>query len=288
MRMLGTLVGTLTIGLALVLATPHRSLALDGATLYGQHCQRCHGVTGHGDGPDAELFVTRPRDLRSGFLARYSLDDLVRRIRTGAPLALAVDPPSLRHRASDVEALAAHVERLPFVNWRRVEEGQALYIDQCELCHGRAGAYELSVPDGARAPRDLGDPVFQRSVTDAELAAVIRTGRHGMPAPWPIAAQEMSSLIAFVRLLSPGYALYDRYCANCHGDDGHGTGTFAETDARPTVVFDRAYLRRRDPEQVRAAIWHMLDVQQPAMPHLRKTVTEPAARAIIEYLRRGQ
>ena len=117
------------------------------------------------------------------------------------------------------------------------EEGQALYVDQCELCHGRAGAYELSVPEGAGVPHDLGDPAFQHSVTDAELDALIRNGRHGMPVPWPIAAKEMTSLIAFVRLLSPGYALYDRYCANCHGDDGRGTGTLAEADARPTVRF---------------------------------------------------
>ncbi|MEO6030213.1 MAG: c-type cytochrome [Candidatus Binatia bacterium] len=288
MRTLATVVGPISIVLALVLATPHRSLALDGAALYGQHCQRCHGLTGRGDGPDADLFVTRPRDLRSGFLARYSLDDLVRRIRSGAPLELALDPSSLRDRASEVEALAAHLERLPSVSWRRVEEGQALYVDQCELCHGRAGAYELSVPEGGRAPRNLGDPAFQRSVTDDELAAVIRNGRHGMPVPWPISSKETPALIAFVRLLSPGYALYDRYCANCHGDDGRGTGSFGEADARPTVSFDRAYFRRRDPEHVRAAIWHMLDVEKPAMPHLRKTLSEAEARAIVAYLQRGQ
>jgi len=31
--------------------------------LYGDHCERCHGKTGKGDGPDATKFSTSPRDL---------------------------------------------------------------------------------------------------------------------------------------------------------------------------------------------------------------------------------
>jgi mono/diheme cytochrome c family protein len=38
--------------------------ALDAArVLYGDHCERCHGKTGKGDGPDATKFSTSPRDL---------------------------------------------------------------------------------------------------------------------------------------------------------------------------------------------------------------------------------
>jgi mono/diheme cytochrome c family protein len=38
--------------------------ALDAARiLYGDHCERCHGKTGKGDGPDATKFSTSPRDL---------------------------------------------------------------------------------------------------------------------------------------------------------------------------------------------------------------------------------
>lgn len=279
--------GLLAVASLLTLAAPtvNAATAPNGRALYERHCEHCHGVTGRGDGPDAEIFVTRPRDLQSGFLARYSTDDLVRRLRSGVPLQLALDLPALRARAGDVEALAAHLERLPSVNWRRVEEGQALYVDRCELCHGRTGAPELTVPHGARPPRDLGDPAFQRAMTDAELAIVVRHGRRGMPAVGPIDAQEVPALIAFVRLLSPGYALYDGYCASCHGDDGRGAGSFVEADERPTVVFDRAYFRRRDPEQVRAAIWHMLDTKRPAMPHFRSILTEAEARAVITYLK---
>jgi mono/diheme cytochrome c family protein len=38
--------------------------ALDAArVLYGDHCERCHGKTGRGDGADATKFSTSPRDL---------------------------------------------------------------------------------------------------------------------------------------------------------------------------------------------------------------------------------
>lgn len=276
------------LALALIAITPGLARsAEDGGALYVRYCERCHGVTGRGDGPDGEIFVTRPRDLQTGFLKRYPTDDVVRRIRDGTPLEIALDLPALRARAVDVEALATYLERLPTVNWRKAEEGQALYLDHCELCHGMYGAPDLTVPGNARRPRDLGDPEFQHHVTDADLEEVIRHGRHGMPGPGPIAAKEMPSLVAFVRLLSPGYTLYDRYCATCHGDDGRGTGSFAEGDNRPTVVFDRAYFRSRNPEHVRASIWHMVDTQHPAMPHLRNVVTEAEARAIVEYLKRA-
>jgi mono/diheme cytochrome c family protein len=38
--------------------------ALDAAhVLYNDHCERCHGKTGKGDGTDATKFSTSPRDL---------------------------------------------------------------------------------------------------------------------------------------------------------------------------------------------------------------------------------
>jgi mono/diheme cytochrome c family protein len=256
--------------------------APDGKALYVRHCESCHGVTGRGDGVDAGVFPSPPRDLRSGFLERYPTDELVRRVRSGVPLVLALDLAALRARANEVEAIAAHLERLPSVDWRRVEIGQAIYLDRCELCHGPTGTPKYVLPSGARSPRDLSDPAFQASFDPARLATVVRHGLNGMPAvDPPVTADELPAVVAFVRMLSPGYTLYDRYCAACHGDDGRGSGS----DDPPTVVFDRAYFRRRDPEQVRTAIWHMVATQQPAMPHFRRTLTAEEVRAVIVYLR---
>ncbi len=280
--------GRVIVAVVITLTGAAHAAEPDGQVLYTRWCEGCHGVTGRGDGPDATLFASRPRDLQSGVLARYSIDDLVRRIRTGVPLELALDVSALRARAGEVEALAAHLERLPSVDWRRVEEGQAVYLDRCELCHGRYGAPELTLPPGARQPRDLADPALQASLTQRELATIVREGRRGMPAvDPPVDTRELAELLAFVRLMSPGWELYDRHCAACHGDDGRGTGSFAEETERPTVVFDQAYFRRRDPEQVRTAVWHMLATQRPTMPHFRRVLTDREARAVVTYLKRA-
>src|ERR1700693_6326573 len=43
---------------------PASPQALDAARiLYDEHCERCHGKTGRGDGADATKFSTSPRDL---------------------------------------------------------------------------------------------------------------------------------------------------------------------------------------------------------------------------------
>jgi mono/diheme cytochrome c family protein len=139
-------------------------------------------------------------------------------------------------------------------------------------------------------PRNLTDPAFQRSTADSDLTAAVRHGRAGMPALVPrVAEDDAVALTAFVRLLSPAYESYTRYCAACHGDDGRGAGSFAEaTSRRPTVVFDRRYFERHDPEAVRAAVWHMVGERKPAMPHFRERLSEADARAVVEYLKRNE
>jgi len=260
---------------------------VNGRVLYATYCASCHGVRGKGDGPDAALCDRPPRDLREGFLARYSDADLVRRVLDGKPLQLVLDPAALRGRATEVETIAAHVERLPTIDWRRVEHGLEVYVEHCELCHGPYGRPPASVPPGVRRPRDLSDGAFQRDVADAALRTLVRHGRGGMPALEPRwTAEDLDALVAFVRLLSPGYERYSRYCASCHGDDGRGS--FADAGVRPTVVFDRAYFAGHDRDHVRGSVWHMVDEKKPSMPHFHSALTEAQARAIIQYLKGGE
>ena len=261
--------------------------ALSGRLLYRDYCGSCHGVTGKGDGPDAAMFVTRPRNLREGFLKKYPTDELVRRVRDGKPLELALDLPALRARAGEVEALAVYVKRLPTVDWKRAVQGQDIYADRCVACHGPNGRPGPTLPPGVRRPRDLSEASFQTSVSDAELVTVVRHGREGMPALTPqVSEEEAQALAAYVRLLSPGFEIYSKYCAACHGDDGRGNGNLAEEIHEPTVVFDREYIEHSDPEKLRANVWHMVRDEKPIMPHFRVLLTEPQARAIVEYLQR--
>ena len=258
----------------------------DGGHLYREYCANCHGVNGRGDGPDATIFSHPPRDLHEEFLDKYPTEDLVRRVREGKPLELALDLPALRARATEVEAVVAHLKRLPSIKWKLVESGRDLYATRCAVCHGPFGKPAAALPEGVRAPRDLSDPNVQRSVSDQELVILVRHGRQGMPALTPrIPETAGPPLVAFVRVLSPGFTLYDTFCANCHGDDGRGTQPNAEAIHSPQVVFDRAYFARRDPEALRAAVWHMIGEEQPKMPHYRWALDPTQAGAIIEYLK---
>lgn len=259
---------------------------LSGSDLYRLHCASCHGTTGRGDGPDTAIFATPPPDLRTGFLSRYATDELVRRVRDGQPAQLALDPDALRARAGEVEELVAYLRRLPSLDWARIAAGRNLYAARCESCHGVRGHAPPTLPSGVRPPRDLSDPRFQRGVDDAQMALVVRHGRHGMPALTPrVSEADARPLAAFVRVLSPGFVMYSRYCANCHGEDGRGATV---ASGRPAVVFDRGYFARQDPDELRKNIWHMVAEQEPKMPHYGATLSEAQARAIVDYLKSSQ
>lgn len=277
-------IGIAVLLVALAVRPASAGPAPDGAQLYFRQCASCHGIGGGGDGPDANLYRPGPRNLREGFVADLETSELVRQILEGARRPLALDPQALRERLKDTEALVTHLEIIPDTNWRLIERGEYLYMDGCKGCHGAFGRPPWE--DSSTTPPDLSARAFQKSIGDDDLVRGVRHGRRGMPAiPTLRSDADARALVAFVRILSPGFELYSRHCASCHGDDGHPQREFVERRQRPTVVFDRQWLARRDPAQLRAAVSHMLEERQPGMPHFRRTLSEPEARAIVRYLR---
>lgn len=93
----------------------------------------------------------------------------------------------------------------------QAREGSALFRHYCAACHGDEGhgdglnAYNLDP-----RPRDLADPAFQKSRSDDDLAALIRSGggaaglSTGMP-PWgrTLGERRIRNLVAFLRSLAP-------------------------------------------------------------------------------------
>jgi len=58
-----------------------------------------------------------------------------------------------------------------------VKEAQEIYATRCNMCHGPAGKGDG--PAGAALspkPRDLGDPTWQKSVTDEHIEKIILSG----------------------------------------------------------------------------------------------------------------
>ena len=259
---------------------------VSGMGLYLRHCAPCHGEDARGSGPNAALFLSAPRDLREGFLGAYSTDDLVKRVIDGRPLRLALDIPALKRHSTEVGAIERHLRRLPQLDWLVVEHGWSIYAERCTTCHGPFGKPQGDLPKGVRQPRDLGSDEFQKSVDDASLLQAVRHGRKGMPALVPrLRTDEAERIVAFVRVLGPGFEGYSKFCGQCHGDDGVGIGNFDGTVGAPAGNFDAEYFSRVDQSHLRESIWHMLHQEKPTMPHFREQIGEAEARLIVEYLR---
>ncbi len=263
--------------------------AADGRALYERSCAPCHGVAGRGDGTEASSFLPKPPVLDASSLAGSSADALVARLRDGLPLTLAPGAGALGRRLGPVEELTTHVERLPEVDWRRVDAGRAVYDARCAACHGPFGAplAASALPPGVqRPPRDLRDPTFQRATSDAALMAAMEHGKDGMPAiPGLREPGQAESVVVFLRVLSPGFETYSIYCAACHGDDGRGDGVLARGASRPPKAFDRAWRAAKDPEQLRVDVAHMMATHGATMPHLRGALSDAELRAIVRWLK---
>jgi mono/diheme cytochrome c family protein len=273
--------------LVLGLLLPVVAYADDGEALYRSHCAPCHGTAGRGDGPDAELLAAKPTDLASGMLAPYDVDAIVAKIQQGRELPIALNPKAFASRAHETESLIAFLQRMPSIDWEEVEAGEVLYTVRCSDCHGRTGTPGAGLPQGVARPADLSDPAFQRRTSDAELAQAVRHGRSHMPALVPRVSEDDARLLAaYVRVFSPGYTSYERYCLSCHGRDGRGVGTLGEEIPLPTTVFDAAYFQRTDPEVLRSRAWHMAQEHESRMPHYRFRLTDAQARAVAAHVKR--
>ena len=262
-----------------------------GQVLYVRQCADCHGWEGQGEGPLTAVLAAKPRNLRaSTALFRQNSDvQIVARVLYGTPL-MAIRPEALPYREDELAALAAYIRTLPTTNWAEIEQGKGVYDSLCAACHGLYGRGDGL---GARSLRaqlpDLADPVYQRQARDDILINNITNGIGIMPGAGDVlTAHEIRSVVTFLHILSPGYELYSRFCAHCHGGDGVPP-TATTQKATPQKVpprLDDAYFSTHTPDQIRTGIQHMGRQSRPTMPHMARELNADEAFAIVGYLRR--
>ena len=134
-----------------------------GRAAYQQHCARCHGVEGKGDGLDAKRFYPRPRDFSLGVYKFRSTvsgtppsdEDLFRTITKGLP---GTNMPDWQHVDAETRwQLVYYLKNLspvfqqtqpapvsltadPGAARADLTKGRALYEQMgCAACHGRLG-----------------------------------------------------------------------------------------------------------------------------------------------------
>lgn len=269
-------------------AVPARTEIERGRLLYLRNCAECHGIDGHGDGPESGYLTKRPADLRDReLLDGYRDEELVGWVLDGKKLRLDVRPEAMKAHAAETEAIHAFLRKLPTVDWERWLDGETVFLDRCLPCHDYYGRPSGALPEGVvKTPRDLSDPAFQKSVSDRELRRRVRHGSDGMPALVPpIRESEAKALTEYVRLLSPGFVLYDRYCLECHGARGEGGGDLIADARAPEIAFTKDYFERKSDDEVKKSIWHMLRERNPSMPHFRAAISAEEVKAIFGWLR---
>jgi mono/diheme cytochrome c family protein len=106
--------------------------------------------------------------------------------------------------------------------------------------------------------------------------------------------ETLSSLITFMRLLSPGYELYERFCTRCHGSDGYPPAEAPgemigvprlSRDELIGVVFDEEYFRSRPEAYIRAWVEFMYKSDHSSMPKFINQLGVDEVRKILAYLR---
>lgn len=189
---------------------------VSGKELYESRCANCHGTTGAGDGPAADLMAIAPRDFTKGIFklrstASGSLPtdaDLMRVIADGVPGTAMTGWKDLLPEA-DRQAIVAHLKSfsprfaaetprpLPLApeippSPASIEAGRAVYASlQCATCHGESGRYETAVTgefeDAWGRPLNaarLGEPWTYRGGSSArDIAMRLKAGIDGTPMP---------------------------------------------------------------------------------------------------------
>ena len=273
--------------------SPSRRLT-PGEALYIRHCADCHGWEGRGNGALAHMLLVTPPPLRRAALfTQYTESELVVRVLLGKDLQVPFAPSSLPDTDAEVTALFTHLKRLPTISWEQADTGAQVYDSLCASCHGLYGAGDgllaaaLPVP-----PRDLSTTLSQSQISDEELWRVIADGRGAMPGAADVLTRdELRAVVAFVRLLSPGYELYTRFCAICHGPNGSPIAITlpdpSDADIVPAEIptFDEEYFRIHSEDHVRLWIRHMLKENRTVMPHFSGELNAEEVRQIVAYLR---
>ena len=182
-------------------------------------------------------------------------------------------------------------------------DGNRLYEDKCEACHGKNGRGGVGVP--------LSLPAFQRDASDEFLAKTIRYGRPGrvMPAFPYLSDAQLSALIKTLRSFDKqplkagktpasikgnavrGSQLYKQYCSACHGNEGEGGKGTGVTFSRPrdaeiiaTSLSNRGFQKAASDKM----IWQTLAYGREGTPmpsYLDQGLSEQQISDLVVYVR---
>ena len=269
-----------------------------GEVLYVRNCADCHGWEGKGNGPVGQVLLKKPPSLRRPELFTQNTEaELVARILLGKDLSVPLAPEAVKDNEEDVTSLLTYLRRLPTIPWETITAGQQAYDSLCVSCHGIYGRGDgLMSPSLVPQPRNLSDPAYHKQIDDDELFRIISEGKGSMPGVADVVSvEDRRAIVTFIRLFSPGYELYDRFCGVCHGATGVPPEIAQkelfeellgkEASQTQTPVFDKKYMQTHTDAHLRGWVRHMLKEHRAVMPHFGGDLNAEQVRQILAYLR---
>ncbi|NUM44213.1 MAG: c-type cytochrome [Anaerolineales bacterium] len=141
-----------------------------GQPIYVEKCQPCHGEQGLGNGPDANELPNPVAPIGTAELARASYPGEWYEVVTEGRIDLYM-PPFLSLTERQRWDVLAYVYTLS-APAETVEQGKALYQENCEACHGLAGVGDgpEAVNFGENMP-SFGDQLLMSERSKADLFA---------------------------------------------------------------------------------------------------------------------
>jgi len=211
--------------------------AASAAELYAQHCGGCHGVRGDGKGRAARHLFPKPRDFRT---ESFRLPGAVNRVASLDDVALVVQ------RGVSGTSMRAYA----FLS----DEERAALAGEVLRLH-REGLREQLQEQLKREEEEI-------DAAEIERIVAART-TPGKPLPVPLIGPPDPPAIA------RGKEQYRTLgCANCHGDDGRGTGDTPCYDERGRVCPPRDLVydpMKGGPEP--EALYRRIFLGMPGTPH---------------------
>lgn len=185
--------------LTVLIAAP-ASAAADGAAVYVEHCQVCHGDKGDGNTRVRRGLTPPPRDFTSA-RARQELsrERMINSIAHGRP-GTAMVGFGQRLSEEEIAAVADHI-RASFMTARdgkaesrpaKLVLGEQLYVRNCAVCHGDKGSGAMWTQSSLNpAPRDFTSPATREELSRERMINSVTFGRPG------------TAMMSFSKRLSP-------------------------------------------------------------------------------------
>ena len=165
-----------------------------------------------------------------------------------------------------------------------LSQGEQLYLENCETCHGLAG-----LGDGVMSanldvqPSPLGDPAFASSVLPSDWFLTVTQGRMELFMPpfvnlsdaqrWDVVAYALSLSVSSDQL-EQGEVVYQETCADCHGERGEALAP--GVDLRDLALFTNTSLDD---------LYAVITQGKNSMPALEGALSESDRFAAAAYVR---